>query len=116
MTTRHVKSIACPHPPLLIPPLHHALVQLGQADSARLVAGELRLDDVRGQGGQAEHSADVGPVHAGGFRQVGDLGKLARFELLLPGVGLGDGPDQRLIGLAPPARPFGRLRPGRPGR
>ena len=74
------------------------LPQLLQTQPIGLVAAQDPLDDVRCEAGQAEHAADVGAVAADVLGQVFKARVLARFELRLPAVPLGDGLDQRPVG------------------
>jgi len=84
--------------PLLTPAQRQVLTQLLKAQAVGFIATQDRLDDVGGAAGQAEHAPDVGPVDADGLGQVFEAWVLARFELLLPAVGLGDGLDECPVG------------------
>ena len=91
--------MSSPRLPLLPPPHRQIPPQLLQADAVGLVAAQDRLDDVRRERGQPQQSADVGAVDAVRVGEVVEAGAFARFELLLSAVDLGQGLDQRAVGL-----------------
>lgn len=78
----------------LVSPQHRqVLPQLLQTQAVGFVTAQDHVDNVRREASQAEHASDVGAVAAHLLGQIFEAGVLARFELGLPAVALGDGFD-----------------------
>lgn len=82
----------------LLAPEERDLPELPKRQAAGLVAMEDRLDDVRGQEGEAEQAAHVGAVHAEVSREFGDGRVAAGVQEVPPVVRADQGDDERLVG------------------
>jgi len=84
-------------PPLFRPSRREALVYPLQGNNGRLLAGEHRLDNARGERRDPQHPREVRPIHVERAGQCRDGRGAPELDEILPSIGASERDGERLV-------------------